>query len=45
MTCRPETIGLNVTKLNTFNMTRAGRKNVFCVRVLLLLLWQIKFHS
>lgn len=26
MTCRPETIGMNVTKLNTFNMTRAEGK-------------------
>ena len=34
-----------VAKPDTFSMTRAGRKNVLCVRVSLLLLWQIKFHS
>lgn len=39
------TIGTEVTALGTFTMTRAGRKNESRVRVLLLLLWQIEFHS
>lgn len=43
--CGLETAGMKVAKTGTFSMTEAGRKNVFCVRVVLLLLWQIKFHG
>lgn len=32
MTCQPETTGTKVTKLDAFNMTRAGRKILLCVK-------------
>lgn len=43
--CRPEATGTKVAKPDAFRMTRAGRKKMCYVLVLLLLLWQIKFHS